>query len=381
MGEHTLKILDSLADVDAEFWDRCATSDGTFNPFLAHAFLLALEESGSATSATGWQPFHIQVADGDEPIGVVPLYVKGHSQGEYVFDHSWADAWHRAGGNYYPKLQSCIPFTPASGRRVLPVRNEPHLEEMLFGACAQVTGNVDVSSLHLTFLTEAQWERAGQMGYLRRMDQQYHWQNAGYATFDEFLGELTSKRRKNLRRERRDALANGLEIEWLTGSDLKESHWDAFYRFYMDTGSRKWGRPYLSREFFSLINERFAEHTLLIMCRRDGQYVAGALNFIGSDTLYGRNWGCSEYHPFLHFEVCYYQAIDFAIDRGLQMVEAGAQGQHKVARGYQPRATYSAHWIKDAGFRDAVARYLEDERGYVEEEIEHVSQHTPFKKL
>ncbi len=379
MGEHKLRILESIHDLDADTWNACATSDGSFNPFLDHAFLAALEDSGSATSRTGWQPFHAVLESEEEILGVAPMYAKGHSQGEYVFDYAWADAYQRAGGRYYPKLQASIPFTPATGRRVLPVRDDPEIERQLFGACAQASENFDVSSLHMTFMTEAQWHLAGEMGYLLRMDQQYHWLNAGYASFDEFLGELASKKRKNLRRERRDALAAGIDIEWVTGSDLTEDHWDAFYRFYMDTGSRKWGSPYLTRTFFSQINERFSEHTLLILAKRDGNYVAGALNFIGSDTLYGRNWGCTEYHPFLHFEVCYYQAIDFAIHRGLNRVEAGAQGQHKVARGYLPQATYSAHYIKDAGFRDAVARFLDEERGYVAEEIDYTAKHSPFR--
>ena len=379
MTDRKLRVLESIHDVAAEVWDACAASDGTFNPFLTHAFLAALEDSGSATSRTGWQPFHATMEAEGEVLGVVPMYAKSHSQGEYVFDYSWADAWHRAGGNYYPKLQASVPFTPATGRRVLPRHDDPELERALLGACAQACSNFDVSSLHMTFMTEAQWHLAGELGYLRRMDQQYHWLNAGYGHFDEFLAELSSKKRKNLRRERRDATAAGLDIEWVTGSDLTESHWDAFYRFYTDTGSRKWGSPYLTRQFFSLIGERLAEHTLLILARREGRYVAGALNFIGSETLFGRNWGCTEYHPFLHFELCYYQAIDFAIERGLARVEAGAQGQHKVARGYLPQATYSAHYIKDAGFRDAVARFLEDERGYVQQEIDYIAEHSPFK--
>ncbi len=378
--ERKLRILESIHDVDAELWDRCATSDGNFNPFLTHAFLAALEDSGSAVSETGWQPFHVALEHAGELQGVAPLYAKGHSQGEYVFDHAWADALHRAGGRYYPKLQGSVPFTPASGRRVLPVRNEPEIERELLGACAQAAEQFDVSSLHMTFMTQHQWQLAGELGYLRRMDQQYHWRNAGYDTFEAFLDELSSKKRKNLRRERREALAAEIEIEWVTGRDLTEAHWDAFYRFYMDTGSRKWGNPYLTREFFSRINDTLAEHTLLILAKREGRYVAGALNFIGSDTLYGRNWGCTEYHPFLHFEVCYYQAIDFAIARGLDRVEAGAQGQHKVARGYLPQATYSAHFIKDAGFRRAVERYLEEERGYVQQEIDYVGTHSPFRK-
>ena len=349
------------------------------DPFVRHEFLKALEDSGSTTARTGWQPFHVVVEENGEPFGVVPLYVKGHSKGEYVFDYSWADAWHRAGKSYYPKLQSSIPFTPATGRRLLAAAPGPETEQALIGACVQIAEKVNVSSLHFTFLPESQWQLAGELGLLKRMAQQFHWHNPGYGSFDDFLADLASKKRKNLKRERREALASGVEIEWLTGTDLKEAHWDAFYTFYTDTGSRKWGSPYLTRQFFSMVSDAMAEDILLILCRRKGRYVAGALNFIGGDTLFGRNWGCIEHHPFLHFETCYYQAIDFAIERGLKKVEAGAQGSHKVARGYLPQATYSAHWICDPGFRRAVADYLEDERRYVAEDIEHVEQHTPFK--
>jgi predicted N-acyltransferase len=312
-------------------------------------------------------------------LGVVPMYLKGHSQGEYVFDHSWADAWRRAGGAYYPKLQASVPFTPATGRRVLSRDGDPEVERMLLGACTQVADQIEVSSLHMTFMPEPQWRLAGELGYLQRLDQQYHWHNRGYATFDEFLGELASKKRKNLKRERREAYAADVTIEWVTGSDLTESHWDAFYRFYQDTGSRKWGSPYLTRDFFSRIGAALADHILLIMCRRDGRYIAGALNFIGGDALYGRNWGCVEDHRFLHFETCYYQAIDFAIERGLKRVEAGAQGQHKIARGYLPEPTYSAHWIRDKGFRQAVARYLDEERTQVRQDITWLEDHGPFR--
>ncbi|MEZ5598842.1 MAG: GNAT family N-acetyltransferase [Pseudomonadales bacterium] len=379
MTELRVKMVESIADIDATTWNTCATSDGRFNPFLSHTFLQALETSGSVGGRTGWRPLHLLVEDDAGLVGVVPMYVKGNSQGEYVFDHGWADAWERAGGRYYPKLQAAVPFTPATGRRVLPVRDEPDLETALFSACQRVAEETGVSSLHMTFLTQAQWQHAGSLGWLQRIDQQFHWHNRDYASFEEFLGQLTSKRRKDLRRERRDALADGIEVEWVTGSDLTEAHWDAFFTFYMDTGSRKWGRPYLTRQFFSEINRAFAEHTLLILCRRRGNYIAGALNFIGDDTLYGRNWGCTEYHPFLHFETCYYQAIDFAISRGLRHVEAGAQGQHKIARGYEATPTYSAHWIADASFRDAVARFLKEETSYVRQDIRWVESHSPFK--
>ncbi len=381
MADRTARILHGIDEMTSHDWNRCANpGDGVpFDPFVTHEFLLALEQSGSACARSGWQPFHLALEEGEMLLGVVPMYVKGHSQGEYVFDYAWADAWHRAGQEYYPKLQASVPFTPASGRRLLAAQPDPETERLLLGACAQVSQQIEVSSLHFTFMQESEWRLAGELGYLRRMDQQFHWHNPGYASFEEFLGDLSSKKRKNLRRERREALAHGVEIEWVTGSDLSEAHWDAFYRFYVDTGNRKWGSPYLTRQFFSQVGETLADHILLVLCRREGRYIAGALNFIGGETLFGRNWGCLEHHPFLHFETCYYQAIDFAIDRGLKKVEAGAQGGHKVARGYLPQATYSAHWISDAGFRDAVRRYLEDERRYVAEDIDDTERRSPFK--
>jgi len=381
LADRSARILHGIEEISAADWNRCAcpATGRPYNPFLRHEFLHALEASGSAVAATGWQPFHLALEEDGELLGVVPLYLKSHSQGEYVFDYAWADAWHRAGGSYYPKLQGAVPFTPATGPRLLAADGSEDTERLLLGACMQVAEQIEVSSLHLTFLPERQWRMAGEMGYLQRMDTQFHWHNPGYRSFDDFLADLSSKKRKNLRRERRDALADGIEIEWVTGSDLTEAHWDAFYRFYMDTGSRKWGSPYLKRAFFSMISERMAEDVLLVMCRRNGRYIAGALNFIGSDTLFGRNWGCIEDHRFLHFETCYYQAIDFAISRGLAKVEAGAQGGHKVARGYLPEATYSAHWIRDAGFRRAVADYLEREREHVRGDIEYVEGHAPFK--
>ena len=380
MTARSARILHGIDEIDAETWDRCANPPGEpFNPFLAYSFLHALEASGSTTARTGWQPFHLALEERDTVLGVVPMYVKGHSQGEYVFDYAWADAWHRAGGKYYPKLQGSVPFTPATGRRLLGAGGDAEIEQALLGACVQVADQTGVSSLHFTFMPEQQWRLAGESGYLRRMDQQYHWHNPGYDTFEAFLADLSSKKRKNLRRERRDALAAGITVEWVTGDDLTEAHWDDFYRFYLDTGSRKWGSPYLTREFFSRISESMAEHTLLVMCSRDGRYIAGALNFIGGDVLYGRNWGCVEDHRFLHFEACYYQAIDFAITHKLARVEAGAQGPHKVARGYLPQATYSAHWIRDPGLRAAVARFLSEERGHVQQDIDWIERHSPFK--
>lgn len=376
--------MQSISEIDASDWNACANPGAPIadNPFLEHAFLDALEKSGSATARTGWQPFHLVLEDAaGEILGVVPMYLKGHSRGEYVFDHAWADAWHRAGGSYYPKLQVSVPFTPATGRRLLarPDDDARDTEQQLAAGCMEVARQTKVSSLHLTFLPEAQWRMLGDMGLLLRIDQQFHWHNHGYSSFDDFLASLTSKKRKNLNRERREIAESDIEIDWLTGSDLREHHWDAFFEFYTDTGSRKWGSPYLTRRFFSLVSEAMADRILLILCRRGRRYIAGALNFIGSDTLYGRNWGCIEDHRFLHFETCYYQAIDFAISRGLAHVEAGAQGAHKVARGYMPQTTYSAHWIRDQGLRDAIARYLKDERRYVEADIDYIAAHTPFR--
>jgi predicted N-acyltransferase len=378
LSDITAKILHSIDEIPAAQWDSCHANQ-PYNPFVTHKFLHAMEASGSVSTETGWQPFHVVVDRDDVLIGVVPMYLKSHSQGEYVFDYGWADAWHRAGGEYYPKMQISVPFTPASGPRLLTRTGNPEDEELLLGACMQIAGQINVSSIHITFMQESQWQSAAKMGFLKRMDQQFHWHNGGYHSFDEFLADLASKKRKNIKRERRDALADGIEIEWVTGDQLTEAHWDAFYHFYMDTSNRKWGSAYLNRQFFSMINDVMAEDILLIMAKRDGRYIAGAINFIGADTLFGRNWGCIEDHRFLHFEVCYYQAIDFAISRGLKKVEAGAQGAHKVARGYLPEPTYSAHWIADPGFRDAVERFVDDERRYVSQDIAHLEQRTPFK--
>ena len=306
------------------------------------------------------------------------MYLKSHSQGEYVFDYGWADAWQRAGGRYYPKLQSSIPFTPATGPRLLALNPNEKNINILLDACIGVAQKTQVSSMHMTFMPKNQWDYANQSGFLSRIDQQFHWHNAGYQDFDQFLSDLASKKRKNLKRERRDALANGITIEWATGDSLNEQHWDAFYHFYVDTGARKWGTPYLTRQFFSLIGQTMPEDILLILAKREDKYIAGALNFIGGDTLFGRNWGCIEDHRFLHFEVCYYQAIDFAIKHNLKKVEAGAQGSHKVARGYLPQATYSAHWISDPNFKDAVRRFLDEERQHVADDIAYIEHRSPF---
>ena len=387
MPERAARILNDIDAIEPAAWNRCANPPGTeYNPFLDHRFLSALEQSGSVSAKTGWQPFHVVLSASDggvnDALGVVPMYLKSHSQGEYVFDSSWAHAFHQAGGRYYPKLQVSVPFTPATGRRLLvadDVDDAAGVENMLLGATVQVARQLEVSSVHFTFMPEGQWQRAGELGCLQRIDTQFHWQNDGYDSFDDFATALAYKKRKNIRRERRDALANGIEIEWLTGH-ISEAQWDAFYAFYVDTGGRKWGTAYLNREFFSRIGETMGDQILLVMCKRAGRYIAGAINFIGSETLYGRNWGCVEDHRFLHFETCYYQAIDFAIERGLQRVEAGAQGGHKLARGYMPKPTYSAHWIGDPRLRSAVHRYLADERQYVQEDITYIEErHSPFR--
>jgi predicted N-acyltransferase len=375
----TIRILTSLDQVSPEDWDACAGDD---NPFVSHAFLAALERSGSAIARTGWGAQHLAI-DGPDGrlVGALPMYLKSHSYGEYVFDHSWAAAYERAGGHYYPKLQVSVPFTPATGPRLLvrPGVDAGPIEAALIAGSQEVARRAHASSVHVTFLPEAEAARFEAMGFLVRTDQQFHWENRGYGDFDDFLESLNSRKRKQTRKERRDALADGIEVVQLTGADLKEEHWDAFFRFYIDTGSRKWGSPYLNRKFFRMVHETMADRVLLVMARRGGRWIAGALNFIGRDTLYGRNWGCTEDVPFLHFECCYYQAIDFAIARGLARVEAGAQGAHKLARGYLPRITYSVHWLRDSGFHEAVARYLERERAQVEQDVAFLADHAPFR--
>jgi len=386
MGESEaaiIRVVDSLSGVDSASWDACANPHGEpANPFVSHRFLSALEESGAATHRTGWLPQHILLEDEQGRIaGCMPMYLKNHSRGEYVFDHGWANAFENAGGHYYPKLQCSVPFTPATGPRLLtpniPAREA--VEDRLIAGAIEVGKRMGVSSLHVTFLPERQWNRLGSLGLLQRTDQQFHWHNRGYNSFEDFLSDLSSRKRKMIRKERERATENGISIEWVTGSDLTEDHWDAFFAFYMDTGARKWGAPYLTREFFSLIGERMAGETLLVMARREGRLIAGALNFIGGDALYGRNWGAVEHHPFLHFECCYYQAIEFAIEKGLARVEAGAQGEHKLARGYLPSRTHSAHWIANSSFREAVAEYLSRERQYVDRDIAALGEYAPFR--
>jgi uncharacterized protein len=412
-----IRVLPSIADISASDWDACANPGGhapaahsqaksieigtsaqascqhlargsdaaattAYNPFISHAFLSALEASGSATAKTGWVAQHLMAERAGAIVGVVPCYLKSHSRGEYVFDRGWAEAYERAGGSYYPKLQVSVPFTPASGRRLLVRSGAPADEtrDALAQGLVELCQLRQASSVHVTFMPEAEWTLAAKRGYLQRTDQQFHWANAGFANFEGFLEALAARQRKFIRRERRDAVANGIEIVRLTGPDLTEAVWDSFFTFYMETGSRKWGRPYLTRRFFSLIGETMADRILLVMARRAGRYVAGAINFLGSDILFGRHWGAIEHHPFLHFEVCYYQAIEYAIDHKLRRVEAGAQGEHKLARGYLPQTTYSAHYIADPALRRAIAEYLTRERAYVAAAGEELGEMSPFRK-
>lgn len=392
-----VRIVSGIAEIKREEWDavanpgwpsdrplQSAAAPGrqAYNPFLSHDFLRSLEDSGAATPATGWAPRHLLLDGTDGIAGAMPLYLKNHSMGEYVFDHGWAEALAGAGGRYYPKLQGSVPFTPVTGRRLL-VRPGPESDQrrrVLATAAVELARRDKLSSVHITFMPAAEWELVASLGYLKRTDQQYQFVNEGYSNFEAFLGALASRKRKAIRRERREAVAEGVEIHHLTGGDITESAWDAFFAFYMDTGSRKWGRPYLNRRFFSLIGERMADRILLVLAHRGGKAIAGALNFIGSDALFGRYWGAAEHRPFLHFEVCYYQAIEWSIAHGLPRVEAGAQGEHKLARGYVPALTYSAHWIADPGLRAAVADCLERERAQNALMADALSEHAPFRR-
>lgn len=383
-GAVSARVVGGLGDIVAADWDACANPDpALFNPFVAHAFLKALEDSGTVGRRTGWMPRHVVLEGPDGRVaGVAPCYVKAHSQGEYVFDHGWADAYARAGGQYYPKLQVAVPFTPVPGPRLM-VRPGPERnlhEAQLASALVALASTMEVSSLHVTFLDDGCANRLAKLGFLVRTGQQFHWRNAGYTSFEDFLSTFASRKRKAVRKEREQAVANGIGIERITGSAITEADWDAMYAFYMDTGSRKWGQPYLNREFFSRLGAEMADRCLLIFANRAGRRVAGALNLTGGDCLYGRYWGAIEHHPSLHFEICYYQAIDYAIENGLARVEAGAQGEHKLARGYLPATTYSAHWIPDAGFRTAVAKFLKHERAAISEMSGLYHEAGPFRK-
>jgi predicted N-acyltransferase len=379
-----VSVHGAIAEIGREAWDACtAAPDYAANPFVSFDFLDALEQTECASARTGWSPNHLMLRDeAGRAAAVMPLYAKSHSRGEYVFDHAWADAYERAGGRYYPKLQSCSPFSPVTGPRLLvrPDVDRRAAQTRLIGGALTLCQRAGASGVNITFPTREEWTLLGEEGLLQRQDQQYHWYNNGYETFDDFLGALSSNRRKTIRRERRDALAQ-VDVVALTGDALREEHWDAFFGFYMDTGARKWGRPYLNRQFFSLMSERMGDKVLLLLARRNGRWVAGALNLLGADCLYGRHWGCNQDIPFLHFELCYYQAIEHAIRLGLPRVEAGAQGQHKIARGYLPAAVYSAHYIRDPALRAPVARYLEQERAAVQQEMDWLAEeYSPFKE-
>ena len=384
--EIEITVVPELAQIGQEDWDACAcpeAADGgrPRDPFTTYRFLSALERSGSVGPGTGWQPQYLVARIAGQVIAVAPMYAKSHSQGEYIFDHNWAHAYERAGGRYYPKLQIAVPHTPATGRRFLvrPGFEEAGTAALVQGA-VQLTDNNALSSLHVTFCTEGEVARAEELGLMSRKSQQFHWHNRDYADFDGFLASLSSRKRKNIRKERAQAQDFGGRIHTFTGDQIEPEHWDAFWQFYQDTGARKWGSPYLTREFFDHAQESLRDDIALVLAERDGHWVAGALNFIGRETLFGRYWGCTEHHPFLHFELCYYRAMDFAIAHGLARVEAGAQGEHKLARGYLPSPTWSLHWMRDPGFAAAVGEYLQAERDAVDEEISVLTDYGPFKK-
>jgi uncharacterized protein len=405
-AELRVEVVGTIGGVEKTAWDACANpgwnglsrsedapaaaadaakadQELAYNPFTSHDFLSALEDSKSVGGRSGWQVQHLLVKAADGALlATAPCYAKSHSRGEYVFDRGWAEAYERAGGSYYPKLQVAVPFTPATGRRLLvrPGQQERRARQALAAGLMELCRLGSASGVHVTFATEPEFHFLGELGFLQRTDQQFHWQNAGYASFEGFLAALSARKRKTIRRERRDALANGVSVHWLSGSDLTEEVWDAFFMFYMETGSRKWGRPYLTREFYSRVGEKMRDRILLVMAKRSGRWIAGAINFIGSQTLFGRHWGAIEQHPFLHFEVCYYQAIDYAIAHKLGYVEAGAQGEHKLARGYMPKTTHSAHYIADPGLRRAIADYLVRERAYVAAAGAELAAAAPYRK-
>lgn len=380
----TARLASSAQDVGIGAWNMCANPVGVADPhpFTRYEFFDALERSGSACTKTGWRPCHLTLERDGNMEALLPLYLKSHSRGEYVFDHGWADAFERAGGRYYPKLQASVPFTPVTGPRLLARAcvETRSAQKALLEAAVRTTRSLNASSLHITFMTEDEWALAAAQSYLLRTDQQFHWINNGYGSFEDFLGGLSSSRRKTLRKERAAIRASGIEFDWLTGNSVTESHWDSFYAFYICTGSQKWGYPYLTREFFSRVGAGMGDAVLLIIARRGSQPIAAALNFIGEGVLYGRNWGANEYVPFLHFETCYYQAIDYAISNRLERVEAGAQGAHKLLRGYSPVPTRSAHFIANPAFRDAVAKYLLQERAAVAQETEDLRSYLPFRE-
>jgi len=384
-----IRIVDRLSSVPAAEWDACLAGTGQpYNPFLSHRFLAALEESGSVSARSGWQPQHLVIENSaGQLIGAAPLYLKSHSQGEYVFDHAWAHAYERAGGDYYPKLQCAVPFTPVTGARLLynsdaetDGLSATGIQSALAGGLAEITRQLSVSSLHVTFCSEEDADFLESADFLIRHGHQFHWHNEGYEDFDGFLASLNSRKRKNIRKERRKVAESGIRVRGLQGGDIKPEHWDAFYRFYIDTYDRKWGYPYLTRDFFTALQESMADDVVLFMADLDGQLIAGALNLRGEDALFGRNWGCDIRFKFLHFETCYYNAMDYAIKHGIRRVEAGTQGPHKLQRGYVPVRTYSAHWIQDGGFRRAVADYLTGERQAEAHEMVEFEDYLPYRQ-
>ena len=374
-----IAVIDAIAEIDATAWDALAGDTGArpLDPFTTHRFLHALEASGSVGPGTGWEAKHLTIRQDGALLAAMPLYAKGHSQGEYIFDHAFAEAWQRAGGDYYPKLQATVPFTPATGPRLL---GPPELRPILLRALREITAGNQLSSAHVTFCTAEEAAVGEAEGYLHRVTQQFHWQDNGYGDFDGFLAALSSRKRKTIRRERAQAQAFGGQIRTLTGDALQPQHWDAFWHFYQDTGSRKWGRPYLTRAFFDIVQDQMRDDTLLVLAEVDGEPIAGALNFIGRETLFGRYWGCVQDHPCLHFELCYYQAVDWALAHGLSRVEAGAQGEHKLARGYLPTPVHSLHWFSDARFTGAVEDYLHRESQAVDDEMQFLGRFTPFRR-
>ena len=375
----SIQVITKISDIPSEDWDACA---GKSNPFVSHAFLYALEESGSVTDKTGWLPQHLLVNDkNDQVVACMPIYLKNHSYGEYIFDWGWAEAYNRAGGAYYPKLQAAVPFTPATGPRML-VKDgySDRYYQVLMSGMIQLAQKHKVSSLHITFPPKDQWDRFGESGFIKRISKQFHWENKGYTDFDDFLSELTSRKRKSIKKERRQVRDQGIQLKRLTGEELTEDYWDVFYQYYLNTIDRKMGHSYLTRDFFSILGETMSDLAMLVIAEHQGKRVAGALNLIGSDTIFGRNWGCSEDFKFLHFEACYYQAIDFAIENKLKWVEAGAQGPHKIQRGYLPREVYSAHWIADPKFRGAVEQFIDQERKDINYEINSLMEYSPYRK-
>lgn len=386
MKKITVSLIKSIKEIDPFSWDACACPESIngsrpIDPFTTFRFLSALEESKSVGEGTGWIPHYLLAKESEVVVAVMPFYLKTHSQGEYIFDHNWAQAYTQAGGRYYPKFQIAVPFTPVSGRRVLAkVGMEEEAGSALIQAAKQIAKDNNISSIHLTFCSEKEVNFSQKWDLLSRKNLQYHWTNEGYENFDHFLSDLSSRKRKVIKKERRTALEFGGTIRQLTGDEITPDLWESFWEFYQDTGERKWGTPYLTRPFFDVIQENMRKDVLLVVAERDQKHIAGALNFIGRDSLYGRYWGCNEDHSCLHYELCYYQAIDYAVSNKLGTVEAGAQGEHKVARGYLPAITNSMHWFLNQDFSNSVEKYLDEEKLIVEDQFTQILSEGPFKQ-